>query len=417
MDELLGDQIPDKKKKVVELKCPTCGFKELKKVEDDYTIVDVCPKCYASKQRLSGIYEAISIYPEVLDDLKGIIEQKANIKEIKISEGTILFRIDESQYRKEYFPYFRNEFKKHKYVPFVRQSEEKEEINIIAAKGKEETKKQSIGKNIILLIAVLITTTWAGYILAEGDLLNGFLFALSLFFIVGTHELGHMAAARYHGIDYSLPYFIPVPPFISPIGTFGAVISSKSPTNDKNALFDLGASGPIAGFIVMVIVLAIGLSLSELVPVAEATERSFFQFLRPPPIMLFLIGIIFDPFSILPITTNELAISLHPIAMAGLIGAIMTMLNLMPVGFLDGGHISRSLLNTRSQKVLSYIVAFITFILGWWLMALLMILMSGVGHRGPLDDVSELSISRKIIVPIILFILVLCITIPVMPAS
>jgi membrane-associated protease RseP (regulator of RpoE activity) len=142
--------------------------------------------------------------------------------------------------------------------------------------------------NLILLIATIFTTVWAGSLLwmmrAEemssiGDLflvlidiptvlMGGLTFAFPLLLILGTHELGHYFTARRYNIDASLPYFIPIPPFISPIGTFGALISMKEPITNKKSLIDIGAAGPIAGFIVAIPVTIVGLLLTKAYPVA-----------------------------------------------------------------------------------------------------------------------------------------------------
>ncbi len=410
MDEPINS-LPEKKEKVIEVGCITCGFDELIKTGGDHTS-GICPRC-SSGLIVVGIYEGASINPLILNSLKQVVEHRIRVERIGIERGIVLFKVNEADYHSDYFPYFMSEFKRYGYIPAVRRYEEKGKIDIIVLpKGKEEDKKRDINVNIILFIATLITTTWAGYILAEGNLLDGFLFAASLLSIVGLHELGHMTAARKHGIDYSLPYFIPVPPFISPIGTFGAVISSRSPTKDRNALFDLGVSGPIAGFVVTIIVLIIGLMLSTIVPATDISGiKSPFPF-TPPPVMLFLIGIISGPFNLLDILTGKYLLALHPITIAGWIGAIVTMLNLMPAGFLDGGHISRSLFDTRLQRIISYIIAFITFLLGFWIMALIMLLMAMGGHPGPLDDVSELSTGRKILSILVVIILALSISLP-----
>lgn len=410
MDEVIKPL--ENKEKVVEIGCVTCGFKELRKTGEARITPNICPVC-GSELIIFGLYEGMSINPQILNSLKQVVEHRIKIERIGIEGSVVLFKANEADYHSDYFPYFISEFDKYGYIPAVRRNEEKGKINVIVLpKGKEEAKKRDININIILFIATLITTTWAGYILAEGSLLDGFLFAVSLLSIVGLHELGHMMEARKHKIDYSLPYFIPVPPFISPIGTFGAVISSRSPTKDRNALFDLGVSGPITGFAVTIIVLIIGLMLSKIVPATDTSSINLPFPFSTPPIMLFLIGIIFGPFNLLNILSGEYLLAIHPIAIAGWIGAIVTMLNLLPAGFLDGGHISRSLFDTRLQRIVSYIVASITFLLGFWIMALIMLLMAMSGHPGPLDDVSELSTGRKILSIFLVIILALSISIP-----
>ena len=399
--------------KVIELECVECEFKDLRKAnEGDYLgkiMEDLCPIC-GEELRISGVYEGTSIEFSALNELKGVIEKKIVIDEIKVYGDSIFFKVSASRYDKSFLPYFLQEFRRYGCVPLIRKNKERGKVNIIASPRKmEELKKRNPLINIALFLLTVITTTWAGYNWADGDLFQGFLFSVSLLSILGIHELGHMVAARKHGIDYSFPYFIPAPPIGLSIGTFGAVISSRSPIHTKNDLFDLGASGPLAGFIVTIVVMIIGLSMSEVVSPTTDIERFPFY---PPPLMLLLVAGIFGSSTFSGLMAGDLMISLHPIVIAGWIGAIVTMLNLLPAGFLDGGHISRSVMSTKTQKIVSYLIAFVTIILGWVIMGFLMLLISMGGHPGPLDDVSKLSNGRKASFAVLLIVLLLCVTLP-----
>ena len=165
-----------------------------------------------------------------------------------------------------------------------------------------------------------------------GQLLLGIPFAIMLMGILLAHELGHFLYCEHYGVYATLPYFLPGP-FVSPIGTFGAVIRIKSPIRSRQALFDIGIAGPIAGFVLGVPVLLCGLALSKpLTPQAAGSLISFGY----PPIFYFSHGLVKV---LLPHTPALGAMYLHPIAVAAWVGMLATSLNLLPGGQLDGGHI------------------------------------------------------------------------------
>ena len=146
------------------------------------------------------------------------------------------------------------------YTPFI---EEYENNYIIKIAEKKEIKKSNHDINILLLIVTVVTTIYAGYIFG-GSIWDGIAFSIAILAIIGTHETAHYFADRKHDVEATLPYFIPAPTII---GTFGAVINVKSPIPNKNALFDLGVSGPLAGIIVTIPVLFIGIYFSTIAPI------------------------------------------------------------------------------------------------------------------------------------------------------
>ncbi|MBC8283727.1 MAG: site-2 protease family protein [Nitrospinae bacterium] len=171
-----------------------------------------------------------------------------------------------------------------------------------------------------LLIATLVTTFLAG----------GLLFSISLLLILGAHEFGHYWASKRNGVQSTLPYFIPAPPiFIA--GTFGAFIQIKQKIPNPSVLMEIGASGPIAGFIVALPTLILGLYLSVVTPLTGMEGVNFGSSIILNLCSKFILGV--DP------SSPYVNIHLHPIAFAGWIGMLVTALNLMPVGQLDGGHI------------------------------------------------------------------------------
>lgn len=171
---------------------------------------------------------------------------------------------------------------------------------------------------------------------------KGLPFSLTLMTILFSHELSHYAASKMHHTKATLPYFLPAPPILSPIGTFGAFIKMKSPIATRKALIDIGASGPIAGFVLSVIASAVGLSYSTVVPVSSVKEGIS---LGDSMLFSFLAHCALGT----PPASHD--ILLHPVAFAGWIGLLVTSLNLIPVGQLDGGHIAFAFLGRRQTLV------------------------------------------------------------------
>jgi membrane-associated protease RseP (regulator of RpoE activity) len=180
-----------------------------------------------------------------------------------------------------------------------------------------------------LFAACCATTWWYG----------GPYFAATLMSILLCHELGHYVAGRLHGVDVSLPYFIPVPPQVT-LGTLGAVIRMRTPITDRNVLFDVGAAGPIAGLVVAIPLLVVGLSLSHIAPLVPGTA------LEGNSILYAVLKLaVFGRW----LPSGGVDVALHPMAEAGWVGLLITMINLMPIGQLDGGHIARAALGQSHE--------------------------------------------------------------------
>lgn len=181
-----------------------------------------------------------------------------------------------------------------------------------------------------LFVAACATTTLAG----------GVAFAATLMAILTCHEFGHYIVARRHGVDVSLPYFIPMPPVIT-VGTLGAVIRMRTPIHDRRALFDVGAAGPIAGLVVAVPLLVLGLYLSPIAPMdphgAQEGNSILYALLKYAVFGQWLPG-------------HGVDVQLHPVAEAAWVGLLVTMINLMPIGQLDGGHVARAALGDAHER-------------------------------------------------------------------
>ena len=251
--------------------------------------------------------------------------------------------------------------------------------------------------NLLLFIATLGTTFWAGYqqaafLVREGYLRNAvdgaLAFSLPLMAILLTHEMGHKVTSVIRGIRASLPYFIPLPPLptVLPIGTLGAVIVTRSPAPDRNGLMDLGASGPLAGFLVAIPVLIYGIRHSF---VLEALAGPLVSI--PDPLLVrWLTALLLHP-------PDGAIILGHPTYWAGWIGLLVTSLNLLPASMLDGGHAIRAALGPERHRVISYLAVAVALALGYIPMAILILLFNPRGHPGPLDDLTPLSRTRLLV--------------------
>lgn len=247
---------------------------------------------------------------------------------------------------------------------------------------------------VLLFIATLATTFVAGYLDARGACVPGLLapvpggiaFALSLMAILFCHEMGHKVVSIWRGIDASLPYFIPMPPLPGlAIGTLGAVIFTRTPAPNRDALIELGASGPLAGFVVAIPILFYGVLHSLVIPHAAIVARGCALVAVPTPLLVdLLIGRLLHPAA-----TADVII--HPMAFAGWVGLLVTALNLLPASMLDGGHVTRAALGPRWHLILSYIAVAVGIVFGYWLMSVLVLFMIRRGHPGPLDDCSAVS--------------------------
>jgi membrane-associated protease RseP (regulator of RpoE activity) len=247
--------------------------------------------------------------------------------------------------------------------------------------------------HILLFILTLLSTLFVGALQTgvdlwkePGKIYKGLPFSLTLMIILLGHELSHFFASKKHGVKASLPYFIPAP--INIIGTFGAFIKMKSPIVTRKALIDIGASGPIAGFIISVVACVVGLKMSEVVSV---TETKGLLILGDSMLFSVLSGVI------LGVTPADRDILLNPVAFAGWIGLFVTSINLIPVGQLDGGHISYALLGEKQIRLsVLLVVVLASFGLliweGWIVWAVLLLIL---GLRHPPVIYWEVPLDRK----------------------
>jgi membrane-associated protease RseP (regulator of RpoE activity) len=320
-------------------------------------------------------------------------------------------------------------------MPLFRMEKDGQVIYLVARLPEPPPTK--VSTPIILFILTVFSVMLAGVqpegIIPEGtvaqilfllkNILTGWPFALSLLSILLAHEFGHYLMSRYHKTPATLPYFIPFP--FSPLGTMGAAILMRGIPKNKRVLFDIGVAGPLAGLVVAIPVLFIGLSMSTTSTLLASPNGflegnslfyliakyiSFGQWLPAPAAphgILYWLQFFFTG-SPIPFGGQDVLIS--NVAFAGWAGLLVTALNLIPAGTLDGGHVIYALFGEKASKAFPYILGLLAvlglFWTGWWIWAVLLLWLGRV-HAEPLDQITPLDTSRRLlaVLVIILFIL------------
>lgn len=254
--------------------------------------------------------------------------------------------------------------------------------------------------NVVLFLLTVLTTVVAGALqqgvnplATPGLIYKGIPFSFTLLLILGTHETAHFLASRHHHLEVSLPYFLPAPPLPFIVGTFGAFIRIRSPIQDKRALLDVGCAGPLTGVVVALPVLYWGLVHSQ---VRYFPPGAAAGLILGEPLFFKLVSWL--AFGSLP---EEAVVVMHPVAFAGWIGLLVTALNLLPVGQLDGGHVVYALF-PRYHRLISWGALLGLVVLGvlvWqgWLVWAALLLLLGVRHPLPLDVWLPLDRRRRIL--------------------
>jgi membrane-associated protease RseP (regulator of RpoE activity) len=294
------------------------------------------------------------------------------------------------------------------FTPLLRQEDESSAIHtILALPGQLRRASQRLGRASLLFALTLLSCLFAGAQMVEGltevnwNLLDGLPYAAALLGILAAHEMGHYLTARRVGAPTSLPYFLPMP---LGFGTFGAVINMAAPPRNRRHLLAIAAAGPLAGLAVAIPVLLIGLSLSRVEPLPAAGE-----FMMEGNSLLYA-GLKFMVFGQwLP--ANGVDVMIHPVAFAGWAGLLVTGLNLIPAGQLDGGHIVYALLGERRARIILWVVLAVLAALallwqGWFLWVAL-IFIFGRMRVAPLDDVTPLTTGQRALALLMLAIFIL----------
>lgn len=325
----------------------------------------------------------------------------------------------------ERFEQLRLDLKQEQYVPVLRR-EHGEYVLRVVKHPQQKTRPEWL--NVVLFSVTIVTTMLSGSMLFVGYLteltLNEFLtvpfweqvfvakhllyglgfFSFPLMAILGIHELGHYWVSQKHDMAASLPFFIPIPPNpVLPLGTLGAVISMREPIPDRKALIEIGIAGPITGFLVAIPVCLAGLFLMQQYPVF--VDPGGMQ-LNPPLLFLGLeqffsfpapdLAVTLFGRGVLPSLVQEKAVMIHPTAFAGWVGLLVTAINLLPAGQLDGGHVARGALRDKHKYASIGAIGLLivsSFLLGggWLFFALFIVFIIGVGHPPALNEYVPLS--------------------------
>ena len=339
------------------------------------------------------------------------------------------------------YDYLSDQLKSQNLTPLFRWDGSRHAILLI--QGLPKIRQSDPRINLLLGILTLASVLWTGaasvaenlppdFFQAAGVIIQrGWPYAASFLGILVAHEFGHYLMGRYHGVHVSLPYFLPLPFPISPFGTLGAFINMKEPPKNRRILLDIGIAGPLAGLVVAIPVLFLGLLLSDVsrLNLAPGTAvqmegnsilyllAKFITFgkLLPAPVSyggispaLYWIKYFFTG---LPSPVGALDVNLSPVAWAGWGGLLVTAMNLVPAGQLDGGHMLYVLFGRQgAQRIYPFIMgALILLSLAWqgWLIWVLLLLWIGRVYAEPLDQVTPLDNKRKwlAVLALVLFVL------------
>lgn len=360
--------------------------------------------------------EPTTVKFEEFEQLHSMVNSEFTVEEHFIEHGIPTFYIKEPHNLKQAFLKLVQKLDPTGFIPVLREKNGKTLLRVVR---KPPVKPSRPMINILLFLATIGTTLLTGYFMSlnlqntlveAGSLekvssldviVEAATFTIAIMAILGCHEMGHKLAADRHCVDATFPYFIPGPPAPIGFGTFGAVIQQKSLAPNKDALFDIGASGPAAGFIVTVVVTAIGIYLSPIVPQNAISNGNG---LPVPWLFEKMIPMFIAPIS------GPSYILIHPVAFAGWIGMVVTMLNLLPTGMLDGGHVIHSLIGQKAGTALTLGSILALFLQGpmFYMMIILLLFLSSYRDPDPLDNVSKLSNSRKLATLALIAIFVFC---------
>jgi len=351
---------------------------------------NTCPKC-------GGDMEVVSSgkIPSSLAKIEAIVSKNFSVIDFDITSDRMQFEVETAD-TKNSFANAYHELSRHGYMAALRKRDS--DLMLLVMKFPH-IKKDNVLINFGLILATIATTFAAGYIwLSPGNVLDAALFAGALLVILSSHEIGHKIAAWRNGVAATLPYYIPAPTII---GTFGAFIKIKSPIPTKEALVEMGAAGPLTGFLFALPITAVGILLSK--PSGGEIQLAM-------PISFAIIS--FAKFGSIPSALN-----LHPLAFAGLIGMFITFLNLIPAGQLDGGHIARGVLSADQHfRLTKWLGLGLVFLGIFWLPLLIwgifILFLFRSYHMGALNDISPLSARQKFLATAAFMVFILCLPIP-----
>ena len=401
--------------------CINCGHREI--IDSNEALLEgACPKCGGDM-----VLVGFSIEPQgeplpgedkAIYEIERLVARFYRAEFLQTRGDVIVFRVREIL-EKDFETVLR-EFEIRGYWAALKKAGDDVLLYVFPA-GEVKPDNPKIGMALFLL--TLLSTLWAGYVLAlqyvatldefglpgyRNPYVIAVSFSLSVLAILGTHEMGHKIAATIHNVKATFPYFIPFPNLL---GTLGAVIRIKSPVPTRDAAIDLGVSGPLAGILVAIPVTIIGLRLSPVVPDSMILTTGKGLYLGSNVFFMILERVVLGS----RISGGNYVVFLHPVAMAGWVGILVTFLNLIPAAQLDGGHIARAFMSEKIHRYFTIGIG-LTLILmsylwsGWMIWGLLVLFIGGAGNPGALDDVTPVSPSRKLLAILAALIFVLCAT-------
>jgi membrane-associated protease RseP (regulator of RpoE activity) len=299
------------------------------------------------------------------------------------------------------YPPMRRRVEQLGYTPYLRPFGEKHEV--LVSPGVAPKTPSNPRLNLILFIATIISTIFTGAILFDEqfNLANGLMFGGALMGILTAHEAGHYLVGRRRKAQASLPYFIPLPAPLSIAGTLGAVIVQSEPFENRRTLLEIAVAGPIAGFIVAVPLLALGYLLSDTNVTLPANGE----------VIYFGDSLLTLLLTTLRFGAPDALVNLHPLGFAAWIGLLITGINLLPAGQLDGGHVAYALLGHRAKYV-SYatiaLMAALAFISQTWILWVVLLFLFGRRHPPSLNEAVTLQPMHYLLViaSVLVFILV-----------
>ena len=300
------------------------------------------------------------------------------------------------------FRYLQQQFTPLGYTPMLRR--EAGTAHVIAMRGVVPETRSRVWINAVLFLATLASVLFVSRQLWSP--LGSFVFTAALLGILGFHEFGHYLVAQVHGLKVTLPYFIPIP--LPPLGTMGAFIRLKSPIDNRRALFDMAIAGPLAGFALALPLFILGLLLpQEWVQPLLARRMALPLQLSNSLLTSGLTWLLKPDVGVYELFRN-------PLTAAGWFGMLVTALNLLPAGQLDGGHVSYAVFGRRSRILAIITLVCLVIASRWWTGWLLwagILLVTGFTHPMPLNDITTLNWPRKLLAlaAAILFIIIIAV--------
>lgn len=376
----------------------------------------------------------------IADQARAIVEPGMRIESIQMPhdtrrQGVVVLRGVLREPSHALFPQWRGQFRALGYTPMLRHAPEAgpDAVALHVMPGVPPEARPRAWINGLLFVLTLLSTLFVGSLYAESsaeietlsdlllpqNLIKGWPFALTLLGILGAHEFGHYFAARYHKVAVTLPYFIPMP---LGFGTLGAFIQMKEPVPDRRRLFDIGVAGPLAGLVLAVPLLFVGIATSPVITITPGMGG-----MLEGNSLLYYFAKVFIHGRALPDPLTGEDILMNQVTFAAWIGLLVTALNLLPVGQLDGGHTVYALFGRRSWFVNMAALAGMTLLAiaglepiqawfpalrsvgfnGWFVWLGLIVFILGPFHPPALDDVTELDQRRRWIGYLVILIFIL----------